>query len=79
MCEFYQVDLEMSFVEQEDVMHVLQQYSLDVAKNFAAHKTLKFGDDMPRISYQDAMNNYGIDRPDLRFDMKISDLTDIFT
>jgi aspartyl-tRNA synthetase len=79
MCEFYQVDLEMSFVEQDDVMHILQKYSLDVAKKFASQKTLKFGNKMPRISYQDAMDDYGIDRPDLRFGMKISDLTEVFT
>ncbi len=79
MCEFYQVDLEMSFVEQEDVMAVLQWYSLAVAKEFAPQKKRTFGDDFPRISYRDAMDYYGIDRPDLRFDMKIADLTETFS
>lgn len=76
MCEFYQIDLEMSFVEQEDVMKILQDFSLDVVKTLAPHKKLLFGDDFPRISYQEAMDSYGIDRPDLRFGMKIVDLTE---
>ena len=75
MCEFYQVDLEMSFVEQEDVLQVLKWYALDTVAALTPHKKLKFGTELPRISYKDAMDNYGIDRPDLRFDMKIIDLT----
>lgn len=77
MCEFYQVDIEMSFVEQEDVLDLLKAYSLDVAKHMTPHKTLKFGDEFPRISYHDAMNQYGIDRPDLRFGMKIVDVSEL--
>ncbi len=79
MCEFYQVDLEMSFIEQEDVLEVLKSYALDTVKNLTPEKTIKFGTQLPRISYKDAMDQYGIDRPDLRFDMKIIDLTSELT
>jgi len=77
MCEFYQIDLEMSFVEQEDVLHVLTSYTLETIKTLTPHKKLTFGDELPRISYQQAMDEYGIDRPDLRFGMKIVDLTSV--
>ena len=77
MCEFYQIDLEMSFVEQEDVLRVLKSYTLEVIQSLTPHKTLKFGQELPRLSYQQAMDEYGIDRPDLRFGMKIVDLTTI--
>ena len=75
MCEFYQIDLEMSFVEQEDVLQILKSYALDTIKTLTPYKKLQFGSDLPRISYQQAMDEYGIDRPDLRFGMKIVDLT----
>jgi aspartyl-tRNA synthetase len=77
MCEFYQIDLEMSFVEQEDVLQVLKKYSLDLVHKLTPHKTLKFGDQFPKISYYDAMDKYGIDRPDLRFDMQMINISDI--
>lgn len=75
MCEFYQIDLEMSFVEQEDILQILKWYTLETIQTLTPHKTLKYGQDIPRLSYQQAMNEYGIDRPDLRFGMKIVDLT----
>lgn len=75
MCEFYQIDLEMSFVEQEDVLQVLKSYTLEAIQALTPHKTLKYGQELPRLSYQQAMDEYGIDRPDLRFGMKIVDLT----
>ena len=74
---FYQVDLEMTFVEQQDVLNVLKWYGLDVVKALVPHKTLKFWDDVPMISYKDSMDRYGIDRPDLRIPgMEIIDLGD---
>ena len=78
MCEFYQIDFEMSFVKQEDVMQIIQQFSLEAAKTLTPDKSIKFGDDIPHISYRDAMNRYGIDRPDLRFGMEIEDFSDLF-
>ena len=72
--EFTQLDLEMSFVEMDDIFQVIE--GLTVA---LFHNILKI--DMPtplrRISYADAMLNYGSDKPDLRFDLKIQELTDI--
>ena len=66
MCEFYQVDLEMSFVEQQDVLDVLKAFSIDLCKTLVPHKRI-VTEDFPYISYKDAMDKYGIDRPDLRF------------
>ena len=72
--EFTQVDVEMSFVDQDTVMHALEDVLHDA---FA-----KVGVDMPtplrRISYWDAMDTYGTDKPDTRYDMKLVDVTDIF-
>jgi aspartyl-tRNA synthetase len=66
----------MSFVEQDDVLKVLKDYGLAVAKAMVPHKTLMFGDDVPMISYRDSMDKYGIDRPDLRIPgMEIVDLS----
>ncbi len=62
--EFYQLDLEMSFVEQEDVFDVVEKLMINVFKKFSNKKMLynKF----PKISYSDAMIKYGTDKPDLR-------------
>ncbi len=74
---FYQVDLEMTFVEQQDVLNVLQAYGLAAVKALVPHKTLKFGDEVPMISFQDSMDRFGIDRPDLRIPgMEIVDLSE---
>ena len=62
--EFYQLDLEMSFVEQEDVFNVVEQLMTSLFKKFSSKKLLfeKF----PRITYQETMLKYGTDKPDLR-------------
>ena len=75
--EFYQLDLEMSFVEQEDVFKVVEQLIINVFKNFSS-KQLMF-DKFPRISYEESMLKYGSDKPDLRNPLIIFDLTDIFS
>ena len=74
--EFYQLDLEMSFVEQEDVFNVVEKLLVNTFKEFSNKKLLfkKF----PRISYSDAMLKYGSDKPDLRNPLIISDITEIF-
>jgi len=74
--EFYQLDLEMSFVEQEDVFNVVEKLFIKVFKNFSNKKFLN--DKFPRISYSDAMLKYGSDKPDLRNPLIITDLTEIF-
>ena len=74
--EFYQLDVEMSFVEQEDVFGVIETLFLKLFKTFSNKKILH--EKFPRITYEDAMLKYGSDKPDLRNPLEISDLTIIF-
>ena len=74
--EFYQLDLEMSFVEQEDIFKVVEKLLSKTFKNFSDKKLLF--DDFPRISYSDALLKYGTDKPDLRNPLIIKDITEIF-
>ena len=75
--EFYQLDIEMSFVEQDDVFKVVEKLMLLLFKKFSTKKILfeKF----PRITFKDALLKYGTDKPDLRNPLEICDLTSIFT
>ncbi len=75
--EFYQLDLEMSFVEQEDVFEVVESLMTNLFKTFSSKKMMfkKF----PRISYEEAMLKYGTDKPDLRNPLIIYDITKIFS
>ncbi len=74
--EFYQLDLEMSFVEQSDVFSAVEPVIRSVFEKFGSKKVVdqKF----PHISYDDAMMKYGIDKPDLRNPLIIADATDVF-
>ena len=74
--EFYQLDLEMSFVEQEDVFQVVENLMISLFKMFSVKKILN--EKFPRISYKESMLKYGTDKPDLRNPLIIQDLTDIF-
>jgi len=74
--EFYQLDLEMSFVEQQDVFNVVETLLVNTFKKFS-NKKLMF-DQFPKISYADTMLKYGSDKPDLRNPLIINDITDIF-
>ena len=74
--EFYQLDVEMSFVEQEDVFGVIETLFLKLFKTFSNKKIVH--EKFPRITYEDAMLKYGSDKPDLRNPLEISDLTNIF-
>ncbi len=73
--EFTQLDLEMSFVDREDVLQVIEELLTALVKSLTT-KRLKF-EPFPRISYREAMERYGSDKPDLRFDLPIFDITDI--
>ena len=75
--EFYQLDLEMSFVEQEDVFEVVEKLMVNTFKKFS-DKKLMF-DKFPKISYSDALVKYGTDKPDLRNPLLITDITEIFS
>ena len=74
--EFYQLDIEMSFVEQEDIFKVIETLFLKLFKTFSNKRILH--EKFPRITYSDAMLKYGSDKPDLRNPLEISDLTNIF-
>jgi len=74
--EFYQLDLEMSFVEQEDIFKVVEKLMVNLFKKFSSKQLLN--EKFPRISYKDAMLKYGTDKPDLRNPLLIYDLTNIF-
>lgn len=84
--EFYQLDLEMSFVEDgEEVRREIEPLMQQLATEFAGKKMLDLSDlpvgdgsPIPRISYRDAMETYGSDKPDLRFGMELIDLTNVF-
>ena len=75
--EFYQLDLEMSFVEQEDVFNVVETLLVNTFKKFSNKKLMY--DQFPKISYADSMLKYGSDKPDLRNPLIISDITKVFT
>ena len=75
--EFYQLDLEMSFVEQEDIFNVVEKLLVNTFKKFS-NKKLMF-EKFPRISYADCLLKYGNDKPDLRNPLIISDITEIFS
>jgi aspartyl-tRNA synthetase len=73
--EFYQLDLEMSYVEQEDVFQAVEPVIKEVFKKYSD----KIIDEIfPKITYKDSMLKYGNDKPDLRFVLEIQDVTDIF-
>ena len=72
--EFTQIDLEMSFVEMEDVLSIGEGY---IKRLFKDVLDVEINTPIPRLTYTDAMNDYGSDKPDTRFEMKIKDLSDI--
>tara|TARA_B100000242_G_scaffold292863_1_gene269316 strand:+ start:188 stop:1975 length:1788 start_codon:yes stop_codon:yes gene_type:complete len=75
--EFYQLDIEMSFVEQEDVFEVVEKLMVNLFKKFSKKKILS--EKFPRIPFKEAMQNYGTDKPDLRNPLIIHDITKIFS
>ncbi len=75
--EFYQLDLEMSFVEQEDVFEVVEKLMVNIFKKFS-NKKLKY-EKFPKIKFEETMLKYGTDKPDLRNPLIIHDLTKIFS
>ena len=70
--EFTQLDLEMSFIEQEDILNMTEALAKQVFKDVTG---IEITENFERMSYDDAMNFYGSDKPDLRFDMKLIDLS----
>ena len=74
--EFYQLDLEMSFVEQEDVFNVVEKLMVNVFKKFSERKIVS--EKFPRIPFQETIKKYGTDKPDLRNPLIIQDITSLF-
>ena len=75
--EFYQLDLEMSFVVQEDVFEVVEKLLVKTFKKFSNKRLML--DKFPKITYKDALLKYGSDKPDLRNPLIINDITEVFS
>lgn len=73
--EFYQLDLETSFLTQDEFFELMEPLWVEITNKFTDKKMLS--DPLPRIPYKQAMLDYGSDKPDLRFDMKIQDVTEL--
>ncbi len=77
--EFYQLDMEMAFVEQEDIFKVMEPIMIQLTESLSDKKIINLNEDnsFVKIPWKEAMNSYGIDKPDLRFDLKIKPVTDM--
>ncbi len=77
--EFYQLDMEMSFVSQEDIFALMEPLMKTLTEKFSQKTIEGLNEDgsFRKISWRDAMTTYGIDKPDLRFDMKIQPICDL--
>lgn len=77
--EFYQLDMEMSFVEQEDIFRVMEPLMIELVEKFTNKKNVNLTADnrFVQIPYQESMIKYGCDKPDLRFDLEIKPITDL--
>lgn len=76
-CEFYQIDAELSFVEQEDIFAILESYYTDAITALSPDKKIKTSK-FPRLTYREAVDKYGSDKPDVRFDMHFEDFSSDF-
>lgn len=74
--EFYQLDLEMSFIEQDDLFVIIEELMRHLVKTCSGKKMAD--GPFPRLTYNDAVDLYGTDKPDLRFGNPLADVTDIF-
>lgn len=77
-CEFYQIDAEMSFVHQEDIFKVAENFIFEMIKEIAPNKKIK-DNKIYTMTHHEALETYWSDKPDLRFDLKFQDITNIFT
>ena len=75
VAEHTQLDLEMSFVDEEDVMNLIEELYAEIGRRFGGERSLAEAQ-FPRITYQDAMERYGVDRPDLRFGLELVDVAE---
>ncbi len=72
--EFTQIDLEMSFVDREDVMNLTEELIVSI---FRASKAVEIERPFPRLSYHESLNRFGTDKPDIRYGLELSDVSDI--
>ncbi|TDJ01362.1 MAG: aspartate--tRNA ligase [Caldithrix sp.] len=72
--EFTQIDVEMSFVEKDDILEMVEKLMVDIFKHV---RDIEIKTPFPRLSYEEALNTYGSDKPDTRFDMKIIDMGEL--
>ena len=73
--EFTQLDIEMSFIDEEDILRLTEELFTSLVKTIKPEKRMM--QPFPRLTYAEAMERYGSDKPDLRFDMEIKDISDI--
>lgn len=73
--DFYQIDIEMSFVEQEDVWKMIEPLMIELTEKFSDKKVIT--KPFPRFTYKEIMSKYGSDKPDLRFDFEIKDVSNV--
>jgi aspartyl-tRNA synthetase len=73
--EFYQLDLEMSFVGQEDVWNVVEPLMVELTENFSDKKVAQ--KPFPRLTWKEALTRFGSDKPDLRYGLELKDVTDM--
>ena len=78
--EFYQLDMEMSFVEQDDIFLAMEPLMKELTDNFSEKKIIKLEDSgrFIQIPWKESLDVYGIDKPDIRFEMKLQDLGQLF-
>ncbi len=74
--EFYQLDMEMSFATQEDVLTTLEEVLIPIFEQYGKYKRVSQGP-LTRIAFNDAMERYGSDKPDLRIDLELQDVTSV--
>lgn len=74
--EFTQLDMEMSFVHEDDVMQAIEDLMIALSKELYPNRKIQF-EPFKKLSWHDAMNNYGSDKPDLRFEMPLKDVSDV--
>lgn len=73
--EFYQLDMEMAFATQEEVWELMEKLFKEVTEKFSDKKIQQFP--FPRLTYKEAMDTYGSDKPDLRFEIKLQDVSNL--
>lgn len=74
--EFTQIDMEMAFINQEDIMQLTEDMLIEITEKLYPNKKIQ-QKPFPKITWQEAMDSYGCDKPDIRFEMKIVDVSEI--